>query len=177
MKFVMCCIVLSLLVGVVVFVIFVLGMLFVYVSKDKFEIGFCIDDLCVECWLCDCDYFVVVVMKFGVKVFVQFVDVSEVWQILQIENLILCGVDVIVIVLFNLKMFGNVVVEVWKVGIKVVLYDCLIFDVDVDVYILFDNEKVGELQVQGVFDVKLKGNYFLLGGVLIDNNVKMLCEG
>lgn len=51
----------------------------------------------------------------------------------------------IVIVLFNLKMFGNVVVEVWKVGIKVVLYDCLIFDVDVDVYILFDNEKVGEL--------------------------------
>lgn len=70
MKFVMCCIVLSLLVGVVVFVIFVLGMLFVYVSKDKFEIGFCIDDLCVECWLCDCDYFVVVVMKFGVKVFV-----------------------------------------------------------------------------------------------------------
>ena len=60
------------------------------------------------------------------------------------------------------KTLGNVVAEARKAGIKVVSYDRLILDADVDAYISFDNEKVGELQAQGVYDAKPKGNYFLL---------------
>ena len=56
-------------------------------------------------------------------------------------------------------------------------YDRLILDADVDAYISFDNEKVGELQAQGVFNAQPKGNYFLLGGAPTDNNAKMLREG
>ena len=102
---------------------------------------------------------------------------SEARQISQIENLISRGVDVIVIVPFNSKTLGNVVAEAQKAGIKVVSYDRLILDADVDAYISFDNEKVGELQAQGVFNAQPKGNYFLLGGAPTDNNAKMLREG
>jgi D-xylose transport system substrate-binding protein len=78
---------------------------------------------------------------------------------------------------FNSKVLGNVVAEAHRNGIKVVSYDRLILGADVDAYISFDNEKVGELQAQGVLDVAPKGNYFLLGGAPTDNNAKVLREG
>ncbi|WP_426399837.1 D-xylose ABC transporter substrate-binding protein [Ralstonia sp. R-29] len=148
-----------------------------HASKEKPEIGFCIDDLRVERWSRDRDYFVAAAEKLGAKVSVQSADASEQRQISQIENLISRGVDVIVIVPFNSKALTNVVAEAKKAGIKVVSYDRLILDADVDAYISFDNEKVGELQAQGVYNVRPKGNYFLLGGAPTDNNAKMLREG
>lgn len=148
-----------------------------HASKDHPVIGFCIDDLRVERWSRDRDYFVAAAKKLGATVSVQSADASEERQISQIENLISRGVDVIVIVPFNSKTLGNVVAEAKKAGIKVVSYDRLILDADVDAYISFDNEKVGELQAKGVFDAQPKGNYFLLGGAPTDNNAKMLREG
>lgn len=169
--------VLSSLAGAAALAILALGTPLAHASKDKPEIGFCIDDLRVERWSRDRDYFVAAATKLGAKVSVQSADASEARQISQIENLISRGVDVIVIVPFNSKTLGNVVAEARKAGIKVVSYDRLILDADVDAYISFDNEKVGELQAQGVFDAKPKGNYFLLGGAPTDNNAKMLREG
>ncbi|MEX3955348.1 xylose-binding protein [Trinickia symbiotica] len=148
-----------------------------HASKDHPEIGFCIDDLRVERWSKDRDYFVAAAKQLGATVSVQSADASEERQISQIENLISRGVDVIVIVPFNSKTLGNVVAEAKKAGIKVISYDRLILDADVDAYISFDNEKVGELQAKGVYDAKPKGNYFLLGGAPTDNNAKMLREG
>ncbi|WP_442808528.1 D-xylose ABC transporter substrate-binding protein [Trinickia soli] len=148
-----------------------------HASKDHPVIGFCIDDLRVERWSRDRDYFVAAAQKLGATVSVQSADASEERQISQIENLISRGVDVIVIVPFNSKTLGNVVAEAKKASIKVVSYDRLILDADVDAYISFDNEKVGELQAKGVYDAQPKGNYFLLGGAPTDNNAKMLREG
>ena len=148
-----------------------------HASKDHPVIGFCIDDLRVERWSRDRDYFVDAAKKLGATVSVQSADASEERQISQIENLISRGVDVIVIVPFNSKTLGNVIAEAKKAGIKVISYDRLILDADVDAYISFDNEKVGELQAKGVFDAQPKGNYFLLGGAPTDNNAKMLREG
>lgn len=148
-----------------------------HASKDQPEIGFCIDDLRVERWSHDRDYFVDAATKLGAKVSVQSANASEERQIAQIENLISRGVDVIVIVPFNSKALTNVVAEAKKAGIKVISYDRLILDADVDAYISFDNVKVGEMQAQGVLDAAPKGNYFLLGGAPTDNNAKLLREG
>src|ERR1700761_7907457 len=148
-----------------------------HASKDKPEIGFSIDDLRVERWARDRDYFIAAAEKLGAKVSVQSADASEERQISQIENLISRKGDVIVIVPFNSKALGNVINEAHQAGIKVVSYDRLILDSDVDAYITFDNEKVGEMQAQGVYDAQPKGNYFLLGGAPTDNNAKILREG
>lgn len=58
-----------------------------------------------------------------------------------------CGVDVLVIIFYNGQVFSNVIKEVKQEGIKVLVYDCMINNVDIDFYIFFDNEKVGEMQV------------------------------
>jgi D-xylose transport system substrate-binding protein len=141
------------------------------------KIGFSIDDLRVERWTRDRDLFTAEAQKLGAKVFVQSADASEQRQIAQIENLISRGVDVLVIVPYNATVLNNAIKEAKKAKIKVVSYDRLILNSDVDAYISFDNAKVGELQAQGVVAVKPKGNYYLLGGAPTDNNAKMLREG
>ena len=141
------------------------------------KIGFSIDDLRLERWARDRDYFTAAAEQLGAKVYVQSADASEQRQIAQIENLISRGVDVIVIVPYNATVLNNAVREAKKSNIKVISYDRLILNADIDAYISFDNKLVGEMQAQGVVQVKPKGNYYLLGGAPTDNNAKMLREG
>jgi D-xylose transport system substrate-binding protein len=141
------------------------------------KIGFSIDDLRLERWARDRDYFVAAADKLGAKVFVQSADASEQRQIAQIENLISRGVDVLVIVPYNATVLNNAIREAKKAKIKVVSYDRLILNADVDAYISFDNKAVGELQAASLVALKPKGNYYLLGGAPTDNNAKILREG
>jgi D-xylose transport system substrate-binding protein len=141
------------------------------------KIGFSIDDLRVERWLRDRDYFLAAAEQMGAKVYVQSADASEQRQIAQIENLISRGVDVLVIVPYNATVLNNAIREAKKMNIKVVSYDRLILNADIDAYISFDNTLVGEMQAQGLVQLKPKGNYYLLGGAPTDNNAKMLREG
>jgi D-xylose transport system substrate-binding protein len=148
-----------------------------YASKTNPVIGFSIDDLRVERWTHDRDFFVEAAKKLGATVDVESANANESRQISQIQNLIAQGVDVLVIVPFNSKVLGNVIASAHRAGIKVVSYDRLILDAKVDGYVSFDNEKVGEMQAQGVVNAAPKGNYFLLGGASTDNNARLLRDG
>ena len=141
------------------------------------KIGFSIDDLRVERWARDRDYFVASATQLGAKVFVQSADASEQKQIAQIENLISRGVDVLVIVPYNATVLNNAIKEAKKANIKVVSYDRLALNSDIDAYISFENQAVGEMQARALVELKPKGNYYLLGGAPTDNNAKMLREG
>lgn len=146
-------------------------------SKAAPVIGFSIDDLRVERWTHDRDYFVDAAKKLGATVNVQSANANESRQIAQIENLIAQGVDVLVIVPFNSKVLGNVIASAKRAGIKVVSYDRLILGADIDAYVSFDNEKIGAMQAQGVVNAVPKGNYFLLGGASTDNNSRIFRDG
>ncbi|MGI4731251.1 MAG: D-xylose ABC transporter substrate-binding protein, partial [Janthinobacterium lividum] len=134
-------------------------------------------DLRLERWAHDRDYFVAAAKTLGATVNVQSADASESRQTAQIENLISRGMDVIVIVPFNGKVLANTIAEAKQAGIKVISYDRLILDADIDAYISFDNVRVGEMQAQGVVNAAPTGNYFLLGGAPTDNNAKLLRQG
>ncbi len=146
-------------------------------SPDHPKIGFSIDDLRIERWAHDRDYFVAAAKKLGATVNVQSADASESRQTAQIENLISRGMDVIVIVPFNGKVLGNVVDEAKQAGIKIISYDRLILDANIDAYVSFDNVRVGQMQAQGVVNAAPTGNYYLLGGAPTDNNAKLFREG
>jgi len=146
-------------------------------SAEHPRIGFSIDDLRLERWAHDRDYFVAAAKALGATVDVQSADASEARQTAQVENLISRGMDVIVIVPFNGKVLANTIAEARQAGIKVVSYDRLILDSNIDAYVSFDNVRVGEMQAQGVVDARPSGNYYLLGGSPTDNNAKLLREG
>ncbi|MBX4298856.1 substrate-binding domain-containing protein, partial [Mycobacterium tuberculosis] len=82
-------------------------------------IGFSIDDLRVERWARDRDYFIAAAKELGATVNVQSADANEQKQVNQVENMIAQKVDAIVIVPMNSKVFNAVVDEAKKAGIKV----------------------------------------------------------
>ncbi len=147
-------------------------------ASAKVKIGFSIDDLRVERWTKDRDFFVSKVESLeDAEVIVQSANANESTQIQQIENMISQGVDVIVIVPFNGKALSNVIEDAKAEGIPVIAYDRLINDSDIDVYVSFDNVRVGEMQAQALVDVKPEGNYYLIGGSQLDNNAFLFRQG
>ncbi|MEA9389584.1 D-xylose ABC transporter substrate-binding protein [Acerihabitans sp. TG2] len=143
----------------------------------QIKIGMAVDDLRLERWQKDRDIFVDKAKSLGADVFVQSSNGNEETQMSQIENMINRGVDVLVIIPYNGKVLSNVIAEAKRAGIKVLAYDRLINNADIDFYISFDNEKVGQLQAQSLVDRVPEGNYFLMGGSPVDNNAKMFRAG
>ncbi|HHT0059365.1 TPA: substrate-binding domain-containing protein, partial [Raoultella planticola] len=141
------------------------------------KIGMAIDDLRLERWQKDRDIFVNKAESLGAKVFVQSANGNEETQMSQIENMINRGVDVLVIIPYNGQVLSNVIKEAKQEGIKVLAYDRMINNADIDFYISFDNEKVGEMQAQSLVAKTPQGNYFLMGGSPVDNNAKLFRAG
>lgn len=141
------------------------------------KIGMVIDDLRLERWQKDRDFFVEQAEALGATVFVQSANGNAQTQISQIENMITRGVDVLVIIPTNGEVLSNVIKEAKIDGIKVLAYDRLISNADIDFYLSFDNEVVGEMQATAMLKVKPDGRYFLMGGAPTDNNAKLFRKG
>jgi D-xylose transport system substrate-binding protein len=141
------------------------------------KIGMVIDDLRLERWQKDRDIFVNKAESLDAKVYVQSANGNEQTQISQIENMISRGVDVLVIIPTNGEVLANVIKDAKKDGIKVLAYDRLINNADIDFYLSFDNEKVGEMQAKAMLEAKPTGQYFLMGGAPTDNNAKLFRKG
>jgi len=146
-------------------------------SAKEVKIGMAIDDLRLERWQKDRDIFVKKAEALGAKVFVQSANGNEETQMSQIENMINRGVDVLVIIPYNGQVLSNVIAEAKREGIKVLAYDRMINNADIDFYISFDNEKVGEMQAKSLTERVPQGNYFLMGGSPVDNNARLFRDG
>ena len=84
----------------------------------------------------------------------------------------------IVIICIDSEGLGSSVQKAKDAGIKVIAYDRLIKDADVDLYISFDNEMVGTMMAQALIDEGLAGgNVLMLGGSPQDNNVSLVEGG
>lgn len=146
-------------------------------SKKSIKIGMSIDDLRLERWQHDRDLFTAKAKELGADVLVQSANGDDQTQYSQAENLISQGIDVLVVIPHNGEAMGAIVEEAHKNGVKVLAYDRLLTNCDVDYYISFDNVKVGELQAEALVKQVPKGNYFLMGGSPTDNNAKLFRKG
>jgi D-xylose transport system substrate-binding protein len=146
-------------------------------SKKKIKIGMSIDDLRLERWQKDRDIFKKAAEELGAEVIVVSANGDSQKQLTDAENLLSQGIDVLVIIPNNGEVMAPIVDEAHKAGVKVLAYDRLITNSDVDFYISFDNVKVGELQAQAIVEKMPKGNYFLMGGSPTDNNARLFREG
>ncbi|WP_156285768.1 D-xylose ABC transporter substrate-binding protein [Oceanivirga salmonicida] len=146
-------------------------------TKGKIKIGMSIDDLRLERWQKDRDLFKAMAEKLGAEVIVVSANGDSQKQLTDSENLLSQGIDVLVVIPNNGQVMAPIVDEAHKEGVKVLAYDRLITDSDVDFYISFDNIKVGELQAQTIVEKTPKGNYFMMGGSPTDNNARLFREG
>ena len=147
-------------------------------KSDKIQIGFSMDSFLIERWQRDRDLFVSKAQELGAEVNIQNAngDVQE--QISQIEYFIEKKMDVIVIVAIDADALTDVVAKAKRENIKVIAYDRLIRNANVDLYISFDNEKVGALMADYLLRaVGNNGTIIRINGSPTDNNVKMVSTG
>lgn len=150
-----------------------------YIAEDKkIKIGLCVDSFLIERWQREKDLFVSCAKELGAEVNVQDAngDVQE--QIEQVEYLIKEKVDVITIIPIDASKLSSVIKKAKKAGIKVIAYDRLVSNADVDLYISFDNKKVGILMAKSLIEtVTERGNILMIGGPLSDHNVIQITQG
>ena len=147
-------------------------------KEKKLKIGFSVSSLVLERWQRDRDIFTATAKNLGADVNVQNANGSTKEQMDQIEYFIQQKMDVIVIIPEDCGALTKVVKKAKNAGIPVISYDRLIENADVDLYISFDNQAVGELMAEElIHTIPSGGNIFMIQGPLEDNNVKQVKEG
>lgn len=122
----------------------------------------------------------------GYTVNLQFANNEVATQVSQIENMILDGVNVLVISAIDDSTLGTVLADAKAAGIPVICYDRLIMQTDaVSYYATFDNYMVGTIQGQyiekelGLADRTAENsvNIEIVGGDPADNNARYFYQG
>jgi D-xylose transport system substrate-binding protein len=146
-------------------------------NGDTIKIGFVMGTLLEERWQKDRDLFKKAVEHLGAHVEVYSADGNDALQIWQAEKLISQGVDLLVIIPQNAESAAAIVEKAHAAGVKVLSYDRLVTNAEVDMYVSYDNEKVGELQAKSITKLVPKGKYVYIGGAEIDNNAHLIKKG
>jgi D-xylose transport system substrate-binding protein len=142
-------------------------------------IGLSLDTLKEARWQADRDFFVKRATDLGAKVEVQSANGDDNQQIRDVESLLTSGAKVLVIVPHDGVAMARAVEMAHKVGVPVISYDRLIQNSDLDLYLSFDNVKVGEQQAQFIVSQlpQGKGRIVRVYGSPTDNNAKLFKQG
>lgn len=140
-------------------------------------IGFSLDSLVVERWKRDLDVFSRSARELGAEVVMRVADQDPVLQAEQVRELVNAGIDVLVIVPNDADRLSNVVRYAKRRGVRVLSYDRLVRNAGVDLYISFDNEKVGILMADALLKERPTGSFIIINGARSDNNAIMLNHG
>lgn len=142
------------------------------------QIGMLFDNFVMERWERDRDVFVSAARELGAEVNVQNANGSVEEQVKLMEYFIQKKVDAIVIVPIDSAPLLETVQKAQSANIKVIAYDRLIVGAHPDLYITFDNRKVGELMAQTLLsNTETTSDLLLICGPLTDHNVLEVEEG
>ncbi len=141
-------------------------------------IGFTFDSFLIERWQRDRDVFVSTASELGVTVNVQNANGSVQEQRNHIDYFIQKDVDAIVVVAIDCYGLADSVAKARAAGIPVIAYDRPLMDSNADLYISFDNERVGEMMAQTlVNNVPPSSNILSICGSPTDQNVVEVKKG
>lgn len=146
-------------------------------DEEKVYVGFILDTLRDERWYQDKEAFEEEIIAEGGNVKTLAANSNNDVQVKQAELLIKEGVDVLVVVPHDGETAAPIVEMAHEEDIKVIAYDRLIRDAEVDYYVSFDNKKVGQLQAEEILKEVSTGNFAYIGGAKEDNNAVLLREG
>lgn len=146
-------------------------------SAQNTKIGFMLSSLNSDRWYKDKDAFQEKAAALGARVITTNAEDKPEKQTEQVEELIKEGVNILVVIPVDGKRASAIVEQAHKANIKVIAYDRLIKDCDLDFYVSYNNNKVGEIMAKFALKEKPQGNYAIINGPESDNNVKQINEG
>ena len=141
------------------------------------KVGLLMHSLSNERWETDKKLIIKNIEAQGGEVLFRLANDDQELQNRQARELIDAGVDVLVVVSADQDRSGDIVSLAHEHDVKVIAYDRLIKNCDLDFYISTNSVRVGELQAKYMTSVYPKGNYALIMGNEHDNNALLLFIG
>ncbi|MDP4188459.1 MAG: substrate-binding domain-containing protein [Bacteroidota bacterium] len=157
--------------------LFIVMMAFSCQQSSQYKIGFLEPNMQAKRYQKEKEFFIQKMNELGGEAIVTDANYDEKLQLTQAEAMIKEGVKVLVVNAVNVNTAAQIVREAHNAHIKVIAYDRLIRNADVDYYLSFDNVKVGKLMAEYVVREKPEGNYILFGGDKSDNNAVLVKKG
>ena len=146
-------------------------------NNDVIKIGLSLGTLKEERWIKDSELLQAKAAEYGVEVIVLNANNDDQDQLNQVEYLIKQDIDVLLIVPNDYNKATEAVKMAKSKSIPVISYDRLVLNANVDLYISFDNFKVGELLAQKVVNTPGVQNVLIINGAKTDYNTHMIKEG
>jgi len=147
-------------------------------SADRpVRIGFSMDTLKEERWQRDKAIVEQRAKELGAVIDVQVANGDDAVQTKQCDNMLIKGIDVLIIAPHNGEIAASIVEAAHRKGVPVIAYDRLIRNSDVDLYVSHQVTKIGQLQAAYALNHVPKGNYVLIGGSPTDYNAILLRNG
>ncbi len=141
---------------------------------NKLKIGFSIEAMKGERWQTDLNSFVVRAKQLGAEVISGDANGDDDLQFRQVKDMIKAGIKVLVLLPRDTKKAGRMVDAAKAANVKVISYDRLVQDSDVDLYVSFDRVEIGRMQVEYLVKHAPKGNYVLIAGSPNDEGAQAL---
>jgi D-xylose transport system substrate-binding protein len=146
-------------------------------NQNKIKIGFLQPQLQTDRYVKEQNYFIQKIGELGGEALTASAEEDDHLQIQQAQELINKDVKVLVVNSVNLNTAAAIVRAAHDKGVKVIAYDRLIKNCDLDYFITFDSKKVGKLMAEYITKIKPQGKYILLGGDKADQNAVLVKTG
>ncbi len=143
-------------------------------DATKLKIGFSIEATKGERWQIDLDSFEARAKQLGAEVISSDAKGDDDLQLRQVQDMIKAGIKVLVLLPHDTAKAARMVDAAKVANIKVISYDRLVQDSDVDLYISFDRLQIGRMQAGYLVTHAPKGNYVLIAGSPNDEGAKTL---
>jgi len=143
-------------------------------------IGLSMDTLQEARWQRDRDFMAARAAALGADLLVQSANSDDSRQVADVQALLTRHVNVLIVVPHDGTAMAKAVTMAHEAGVPVIAYDRMIRGANVDLYVSFDNVRVGELQAQYLADhlaTPGKGRIVRIYGSKADNNASLFKSG
>jgi len=141
---------------------------------NKLKIGFSIEAMKGERWQTDLDSFEARAKQLGAEVISSDANGDDDRQFQQVKDMIKAGIKVLVLLPHDTTKASRMVDAAKSANVKVISYDRLVLNSDVDLYVSFDRVEIGRMQAESLVRQAPRGNYVLIEGSPNDEGAKTL---
>jgi D-xylose transport system substrate-binding protein len=138
--------------------------------SDPVKVGLLMDHSEFGRWPKDKELLIENIELAGGEVFFKAAQGDSKKQYIQAQELIAEEIDVLILIATNMNDASKIVKNANDNGIKVIAYDRLVKNCNLDFYISFDHVNIGELQAKYTTTIRPRGKYAIIGGSATDNN-------
>ncbi len=146
-------------------------------QQKKSSVGMLLPNLIQDRYAKDRDFFTQKATSLGLTVKIAVANDDSKLQEEQAIAMINEGIGVLVIITVNQNLAASIVRYAHEKKVKVIAYERLISNCDLDYFIAFDHYEVGKMQATYAINKKPSGNYVILCGDKTDKNAELIFNG